>query len=120
MPNVAEHAGVRIDIPFKDLTDKEKDFVLNGPEKKYKMDILIGDLIVELKSSKEIVPAHRAQLFNYMRLTKKPVGLLLNFGSKSLQGERYGYDELTNECHMLDRHMNIIPDVPDWYSTNDL
>ena len=89
-------------------------------EKKYKMDILIGDLIVELKSSKEIVPAHRAQLLNYMRLTKKPVGLLLNFGSKSLQGERYGYDELTNECHMLDRHMNIIPDVPDWYSTNDL
>ena len=42
MPNVAEHAGVRIDIPYKDLTDKEKDFVLNGPEKKYKMDFLSG------------------------------------------------------------------------------
>ena len=40
MPNVAQHAGVRIDIPFKDLTDKEKDFVLNGPEKKYKMDLI--------------------------------------------------------------------------------
>ena len=42
MPNVAEHSGVRIDIPFKDLTAKEKDFVLNGPEKKYKMDFLSG------------------------------------------------------------------------------
>lgn len=42
MPNVAEHAGVRIDIPYKDLTEKEKDFVLNGPEKKYKMDFLSG------------------------------------------------------------------------------
>lgn len=42
MPNVAEHAGVRIDIPYKDLTDKEKDFILNGPEKKYKMDFLSG------------------------------------------------------------------------------
>ncbi|GAA3627622.1 ATP-binding cassette domain-containing protein [Lactobacillus hamsteri] len=42
MPNVAEHAGVRIDVPFKDLTAKEKDFVLNGPEKKYKMDFLSG------------------------------------------------------------------------------
>lgn len=42
MPSVAQHAGVRIDIPFKDLTDKEKDFVLNGPEKKYKMDFLSG------------------------------------------------------------------------------
>ena len=42
MPSVAQHAGVRIDIPYKDLTDKEKDFVLNGPEKKYKMDFLSG------------------------------------------------------------------------------
>ena len=42
MPSVAEHAGVRINIPYKDLTDKEKDFVLNGPEKKYKMDFLSG------------------------------------------------------------------------------
>lgn len=42
MANVAEHAGVRIDIPYKDLTEKEKDFVLNGPEKKYKMDFLSG------------------------------------------------------------------------------
>lgn len=42
MPSVAEHAGVRINIPFKDLTEKEKDFVLNGPEKKYKMDFLSG------------------------------------------------------------------------------
>ena len=42
MPSVAQHAGVRIDIPFKDLTAKEKDFVLNGPEKKYKMDFLSG------------------------------------------------------------------------------
>lgn len=42
MSNVAEHAGVRIDIPYKDLTEKEKDFVLNGPEKKYKMDLLSG------------------------------------------------------------------------------
>ena len=42
MPSVAQHAGVRIDIPYKDLTDKEKGFVLNGPEKKYKMDFLSG------------------------------------------------------------------------------
>ncbi len=40
MPSVAQHAGVRIDIPYKDLTAKEKDFVMNGPEKKYKMDLL--------------------------------------------------------------------------------
>lgn len=37
MPSVAEQAGVRINVPFKELTAKEKDFVLNGPQK-FKMD----------------------------------------------------------------------------------
>lgn len=38
MPSVAEQAEVRINVPFKELTAKEKDFVLNGPQKKFKMD----------------------------------------------------------------------------------
>lgn len=42
MPNVAEQAGVRIHVPYKDLTAKEKDFVLNGPKKKFKMDFRSG------------------------------------------------------------------------------
>jgi GxxExxY protein len=84
-------------------------------KKEYKMDVMVGDMIVELKSVDDIVPAHRAQLFNYLRLTKKPVGLLLNFGSTKLQGERYGYIEETNECVLLDRNMNIVPKEVDWY-----
>lgn len=77
-------------------------------EKYYKMDIVVGDIIVELKSVKELLSAHRAQLFNYLRLTKKPIGLLINFGQKSLQGERYAYIEETNECILLDKDMNLI------------
>lgn len=42
MPNVAEQAGVRIHVPYKDLTAKEKDFVLNGPQQKFKMDFRSG------------------------------------------------------------------------------
>ena len=38
MPSVAEQAGIRVDVPFKELTAKEKTFVLNGPQKKFKMD----------------------------------------------------------------------------------
>ena len=82
-------------------------------DKKYKMDIVVDDIVVELKSVKELIPAHRAQLFNYMRLTKRPVGLLINFGCNSLQGERYGYDPETNECHLLDRWMEIVPEEVD-------
>lgn len=39
MPSVARAAGIRIDIPFKDLSDKEKDFVLHGPKQKISVDI---------------------------------------------------------------------------------
>lgn len=42
MPSVAEQAGVRIHVPYKNLTDKEKEFVLNGPKKKFKMDFRSG------------------------------------------------------------------------------
>ncbi len=77
-------------------------------EKFYKMDLVVDDVIVELKSVKELVSAHRAQLFNYLRLTKKPIGLLINFGQPSLQGERYAYFKETNECVLLDKEMNIL------------
>lgn len=42
MPNVAEQAGVRIHVPYKDLTAREKNFVLNGPQQKFKMDFRSG------------------------------------------------------------------------------
>ena len=77
-------------------------------EKHYQMDLVIGEIIVELKSVSELTPAHRAQLFNYLRLTKKPIGLLINFGQSYLQGERYAYCEYSNECLLLDRNMDVI------------
>ena len=79
-------------------------------EKFYQMDIVVGDVVVELKSVDELNSAHRAQLFNYLRLTKKPIGLLINFGQSSLQGERYGYDEESNECILLDKNMRPVYD----------
>ena len=80
-------------------------------DKKYKMDIVVDDIIVELKSVTNLTPAHRAQLCNYLRLTKKPLGLLLNFGEESLIGERWAYDVGTNECFIVDRHMQPISDA---------
>ena len=81
-------------------------------EKRYQMDIVVGDIIIELKSVEELTSAHRAQLFNYLRLSQKSIGLLINFGQESLQGERYAYNKLTNECILLDRNMNPV------YKTN--
>ena len=44
------------------------------------MDILVGDaLIVELKAVETLAPIHTAQLLSYLKATKHPVGLLINF-----------------------------------------
>ena len=50
-------------------------------KKHYEPDLLVYQRIVaELKSVRELIPDHEAQLMNYMRLTRKPVGYLVNFG----------------------------------------
>ena len=77
-------------------------------DKKYKMDILVGDIVVELKSVVRLLPAHRSQLCNYLRLTRKPIGVLINFGGQDLIGERWAYDETTNECFLIDKDMNRV------------
>ena len=74
-------------------------------DKKYKMDVLVGDIVVEIKSVVKMLPAHRAQLCNYLRLSRKPIGILINFGEKDLIGERWAYDEETNECFLIDKNM---------------
>ena len=80
-------------------------------DKKYKMDIVVEDIIVELKSVTKLSPSHRAQLCNYLRLTRKPLGLLINFGEKHLVGERWAYDENTNDCFIVDRNMDPLSDA---------
>ena len=48
----------------------------------YFVDMLVNDsLIVELKATRALAPEHFAQILNYLKLTKSPVGLLVNFGS---------------------------------------
>lgn len=41
-----------------------------------------------------------------------PVGLLINFGQPSLQGERYAYDMDENECVLLNKNMEPVYDYP--------
>jgi len=77
-------------------------------EKSYQMDLVVEDVIVELKSVSELIPAHREQLFNYLRLTRMPMRLLINFGQPSLQGERYAYFKDDNECVLVGRDMNLV------------
>ena len=66
-------------------------------EKRYRLDIVVEeDVIIELKAVEEVISEHRAQLFNYLRIMQKPIGLLINFG-KSVYVEKYCYDAETND-----------------------
>lgn len=50
-------------------------------------DIIVEDkVIVELKSVAEIKDVHFKQLLTYLRLTKKKLGILVNFDTADLRG----------------------------------
>lgn len=50
---------------------------IGGP---FRLDFLVeGTVIVELKAVETVHPIHRAQLITYLKLTKSPIGLLINF-----------------------------------------
>lgn len=52
----------------------------------YRVDVLVDDrLILELKSVKELLPIHEAQLLTYLKLAKIEKGLLINFNVKLLK-----------------------------------
>ena len=55
-------------------------------EEGFRMDMLVEDqVVVELKSVEQTAPVHKKQLLTYLKLAKKPVGLLINFGAATLK-----------------------------------
>ncbi|MEG8016169.1 GxxExxY protein [Sphingomonas sp. 22R3R2A-7] len=52
----------------------------------FRIDLVIGNrLLVEIKSVERLNAAHAKQLLTYLRLTKQPLGLLINFGGETLK-----------------------------------
>ena len=65
-----------VDIEFEGLRFKDA----------FRIDLLVDErLINEIKSVERLNPAHAKQLLTYLRLTKQPVGLLINFGGATLK-----------------------------------
>jgi GxxExxY protein len=57
--------------------------------KEYIPDFICYDqIVVEIKAIKTLTTIEQAQLLNYLKATKKPVGLLLNFGAPKLEWKR--------------------------------
>ena len=52
----------------------------------FRLDLLVEDsIVVELKSVEEVKPVYKKQLLTYLRLTDKPLGLLINFNETLLK-----------------------------------
>jgi len=77
--NIAYSREQEIDIYYKDIKLK----------KKYFADFIIyNSIVVELKALNELNNDHKAQLINYLKATGYEIGLLINFGTRSLQYKR--------------------------------
>ena len=60
---------------------------------KHFVDFLVEDsIIIECKAVEKLCIEHRQQLWNYMRLTKKSIGILYNFAPIKDQSEHYYLD----------------------------
>ena len=52
----------------------------------FRIDLLVeGALLIEVKSVERLNGAHSKQLLTYLRLTNRPVGLLINFAGETLK-----------------------------------
>ena len=61
----------------------------------FRIDILVDErLLIEVKSVDQLHASHAKQLLTYLRLTKQPVGLLINFGGATL---KEGFRRLVND-----------------------
>lgn len=78
------------EIPFEE--QKKLNLFYEGEklDKYFKADFLCYDkIIVELKSVSFLNKNLENQVINYLKATNKEVGLLINFGEKSLKWKRF-------------------------------
>ena len=46
----------------------------------FRADLIVDDaVIVELKAVERLLPLHAAQVYTYLKLARRPIGLLINF-----------------------------------------
>ena len=60
----------------------------------YRADfICFGSVVVELKALPKLAGLEEAQILNYLKIAGLEIGLLLNFGTESLQYQRFVFSK---------------------------
>jgi len=77
------------EIPYS----REREFIVDYKghvlPHSFSVDFICYDKIVlEIKAQKKLIDEHYSQTINYLAVSKSPVGLVINFGEKSLEFKR--------------------------------
>jgi GxxExxY protein len=82
---------INLGIPFKRELEQNiyyKNF--DEPVGTRRVDFLVNeDIIVEIKAIVKLEDVHYAQVLNYLKAYKKEIGILINFGAKSVEYKRF-------------------------------
>ena len=80
-------------IPFRPQPIVKISYKGKPLNKIYQPDfVCYEEIIVEIKAISELKGLEEAQLINYLKATELKIGLLLNFGAKSLEHKRLVYN----------------------------
>ena len=88
---LGEEFGIQ-EIPYKSQPVVEIFYKGKPLNKVYQPDFVCYDeVILEIKAISNLSGIEEAQLINYLKATRLKVGLLINFGAKSLEHKRLVY-----------------------------
>jgi GxxExxY protein len=80
------------EIPFKKQPVVKIIYKGKPLNKTYQPDfVCYGEVLVEIKALSTLTGAEKSQIINYLKATGLEVGLLVNFGSRSLEHKRFIY-----------------------------
>lgn len=75
---------------------------------RYIADLVVNlSVIVELKCCEHLAKEHQAQLFNYLKVARLPVGLLVNFKRRQLEWKRLQSNE--DLCDIEEKAEKLVP-----------
>jgi len=76
---------------------------------KYVADLIVENVIVvELKCCAALLPEHKAQVINYLKVSGVPVGLLVNFGQQKLEYKRLHHPNRLDEMEKLRQEIHAL------------
>ena len=83
-------------VPFRSKQELAVFYKGRELQKRYIPDLhVFGGIMVELKAVTELAPEHEAQVLNYLRIARQPLGYLINFAHRdTLQWKRFVRSEI--------------------------